>query len=120
MVRIGANGSLERIWYAKKPIFLSRFMISIFLLWFVQTSVMPLFVGAVTGALAALVWGRSCAASTRRRALWAGLAAWAAHLAVVGGGFIREGSVWDYGVVALVSVVASELACRRRRTTRKG
>jgi len=98
----------------KKPIFLSRFMVSIFLLWFVQTSVMPLFVGAVTGALAAWVGGSGCATGWWRRAIRAGAAAWTAHLALVGSGLVREGSTIDYAAVILISALSSAMHCGRR------
>ncbi|OYV34105.1 MAG: hypothetical protein B7Z83_08830, partial [Thiomonas sp. 20-64-5] len=87
-------------------------MISIFFLWFAQTSIMPLFVGMLTGALAPWAWGKGCGLSSTRRALRAGIAAWIAHLALVGGGIVREGSIVDYAAVVLMSAMASELSCR--------
>lgn len=89
-------------------------MISIFLPWFVQTSVMPLFVGAVTGALATWAWGKGCSMPLGRRAFRAGAAAWIAHLALVGSGLVREGSIVDYAAVVLISAVVSVLNCRRQ------
>ncbi|WP_298289696.1 hypothetical protein [Thiomonas sp.] len=86
---------------------------SIFLLWFVQTSVMPLCVGAATGALAGVAWRGGCAAGWARRAGLGALASWGVHLALVGGGLLREGSVWDYAAVVVAGVTASEWVCRR-------
>ena len=74
---------------------------------------MPLFVGAATGLLAPLVWGRGCGAPAVRRVLTVGLSAWAVHLALVGGGLVREGSLLDYVCVLLVSAAAGALSCGR-------
>lgn len=86
---------------------------SIFLLWFVQTSVMPLCVGAATGALAGVVWRGGCAAAWMRRVGPAAMASWVVHLTLVAGGLVREGSVWDYAAVIVAGVAASEWICRR-------
>ena len=93
---------------------------SIVLLWFAQTSIMPLAVGAATGALAQFAWGGQCPASAMRRAIWSALASWLVHLACVGSGLIREGSIWDYAVVLLACVAATAWVCRgaRRATAR--
>lgn len=89
-------------------------MMQIFLVWLFQTSPMPLFIGGVTGWMAGLVWG-ACVMPPVRRAMWAGLSAWAVHLVAVGSGLLREGSMWDYGVVIVVSVAISALRCQRAR-----
>lgn len=94
-------------------------MLPIFLSWLVQTSLMPLFVGALTGGLARLAWGRGCAASWGRRASWAAMGALLLHLVMVGGGLLREGSIWDYVAVMLAASVISAVACRGGRVTQR-
>lgn len=81
--------------------------------WLLQTSVMPIVVGAATGAMAGLVTG--CAMPAARRAAWLASVAWLAHLAAVGSGLIREGSVADYGGVVLVCALVGAWICRRAR-----
>lgn len=93
-------------------------MMSIFLLWFVQTSVMPLVVGAATAALTPIAWGRACPMSAYRRAAWVAMAAWLGHVVFVGVGLLREGSVWDCAAVVVLSVVGSAATCRSGRTKR--
>ncbi|CUA93259.1 hypothetical protein [Thiomonas bhubaneswarensis] len=90
-------------------------MLTLFVSWLVQTSIMPLFVGGVTGALAPVVWGSGCRATLARRLLLAGGAAWLLHLALVGSGLLREGSIWDYAAVMLAGTLASAAACRAER-----
>jgi len=86
-------------------------MISLFLHWFVQTSLMPLCVGAATGLLAPWAWGPGCAQPALRRAVFAAGAAWGVHLLFVGSALVREGAMLDYGAVLLASVVASAVGC---------
>lgn len=81
--------------------------------WLLQTSVMPLFVGGATGAMAGLVKG--CAMPAARRAAWLASSALLAHVAVVGSGLVREGAMADYGVVVLICVVIGAWVCGRAR-----
>lgn len=92
---------------------------SIFLSWLVQTSVMPLFVGAVTGGLAPLAWGKGCAAGWKTRAILAAIAALLPHFMLVGSGLLREGSIWDYATVLLAACLASAAVCRGGRLARR-
>lgn len=95
-------------------------MLSIFLSWLIQTSLMPLFVGALTGALAHLAWGGGgCAACWGRRASWAATGALLLHLVLVGSGLLREGSIWDYAAVLLAASLISAAACRGGRATKR-
>ncbi len=86
----------------------------ILIVWLLQTSVMPLVVGGATGAMTGLVW-KGCAMSPGRRAVRVAAGAWLAHLAVVGSGLVREGSVFDYGAVVAACVAVGAWACRRAR-----
>lgn len=86
----------------------------ILVVWLLQTSVMPLVVGGVTGAMTGLVW-KGCAMSPGRRAARVAAGAWLAHLVVVGSGLVREGSVFDYGAVVAACVAVGAWACRRAR-----
>lgn len=88
-------------------------MLSLLAAWLVSTSIMPLAVGAATGAAGAVIL-RPCAASARRLATWAAIAALAAHLLVVAGVGLDDGDMRDYAAVLLSAVAASVLACRRR------
>jgi hypothetical protein len=90
-------------------------MLPIFLSWLIQTSLMPLFVGALTGGLAHLAWGGGCAVSWGRRASWAAIGALLLHLVLVGAGLLREGSIWDYVAVMLAACLISAVACRGGR-----
>ena len=94
-------------------------MLPIFLSWLIQTSLMPLFVGALTGGLAHLAWGSGCAASWGRRAGWAAMGALLLHLVLVGSGLLREGSIWDYVAVMLAASLISAAACRGGRVTQR-
>ncbi|CDW94135.1 conserved membrane hypothetical protein [Thiomonas sp. CB2] len=94
-------------------------MLPLFLSWLIQTSLMPLFVGALTGGLAHRAWGSGCAASWGRRASWAAIGALLLHLVLVGGGLLREGSIWDYAAVLLAASLISAVACRGGRVTKR-
>jgi hypothetical protein len=94
-------------------------MLPIFLSWLIQTSLMPLFVGTLTGGLAHLAWGGGCAVSWGRRATWAAIGALLLHLVLVGGGLLREGSIWDYVAVMLAATLISAVACRGGSVTKR-
>lgn len=84
--------------------------------WLVQTSIMPLALGAATAALASLAWP-GCAAGLRSRVAWAAGAAWVAHVALVLGGVVRDGAVVDYAAVIAATVAALLWRCGRRART---
>ena len=88
-------------------------MLSLLASWLASTSVMPVFVGAATGAAGARVL-RPCAAGARRLAAWAAVAALAVHLLLVAGIGLDDGDMRDYAAVLIAAVVASAAACRRR------
>ena len=94
-------------------------MLTLFLPWLAQTSIMPLFVGGATGALAPIAWGSGCAAGRARRSLVVGGGALLAHLVLVGSGILREGSIWDYAAVVLAATVLSAALCRAKRKSAK-
>ncbi len=88
-------------------------MLSLLASWLASTSVMPLLVGAAIGASGARVL-RPCAGGPGRLAVWAAIAALAAHLLLVAGFGLDDGDMRDYAVVLVAAVGASVLACRRR------
>ena len=90
-------------------------MLTLFFPWLIQTSIMPLVVGGATGALAPIAWGAGCAAGRIRRVTWTGGAALVGHLAAVGVGVLREGSIWDYALVLLIATLTSATLCRSAR-----
>ncbi|GEM_PF-3154748 len=94
-------------------------MLPLFLSWLIQTSLMPLFVGALTGGFAHLAWGDGCVVSWGRRASWAAIGALLLHLVLVGSGLLREGSIWDYVAVMLAASLISAVACRGGRITKR-
>jgi hypothetical protein len=89
-------------------------MLSLFLMWLMGTSVMPLVVGGAIGAASKRVL-RPCTSGLGKQIRWAALAALLTHLALVGSGLLRDGAVLDYASVLAVAVAASALACWRAR-----
>ncbi len=85
--------------------------------WLLQTSVMPLCVGAATGWLAPLVL--RCGVKAAARAAWGAAAAWVAHLALVGSTLVREGSNWDYAAVLVATVAVLLWRCAPSRASRQ-
>lgn len=87
-------------------------MLSILASWLANTSAMPLLVGGAIGAASKRVL-RPCAGRLGRQVAWAALAAWLAHLGLVGSGVLRDGAILDYAAVLAAAVAASVLACRQ-------
>lgn len=77
--------------------------------WLLQTSVMPLCVGAATGWLAP--WVLRCGGRATARAASGAAAAWLAHIALVGSALVREGSNWDYAAVLAATVAVLLWRC---------